>query len=204
MDTNTVVSHLFAEGRELLTRLSEGGFAIAVAGWVQRADDDRWVLFVATPRVVEGGPLAAYEEFLDALSAGPHEWLAANDIHLIRPDHPRAAELLRTREANGGKPRGRYLPMSLDGLPIKDAYVYPAVLKVELGESEKQVLLDLYAQCPLSADALPYTEEMEQLHNAFVQQTGLAISVGDLFRALINLRKKGQLPTKADRPAGVA
>lgn len=65
-----------------------------------------------------------------------------------------------------------------------------------LSEEQKQLLETLYASNPLSVDDLPYTDEMEQLHRAFARQTGLALTLRDVYKALKNLGCQGRLGGK--------
>lgn len=66
----------------------------------------------------------------------------------------------------------------------------------DLSDEQKHLLEDLYARTPLSVDDLPYTEDMDQLHRDFVQQTGLALTIRDVYKALKNLGRLGRLGGK--------
>ena len=48
-----MVSEQIEEGRGLLIRLGEAGFEVTVACWALRAEDDRWVFFIAKKYVLE-------------------------------------------------------------------------------------------------------------------------------------------------------
>jgi hypothetical protein len=62
------------------------------------------------------------------------------------------------------------------------------------------LLEDLYADVALAVDNLPYTEEMERLHRDFVQQSGVTVSVRDVYKALKNLGRQGRLGGKFRSP----
>ncbi|MFO0926680.1 MAG: hypothetical protein U0736_06515 [Gemmataceae bacterium] len=66
----------------------------------------------------------------------------------------------------------------------------------DLTDEQRHLLEDLYAATPLSVDDLPYTDDMEQLHRAFVQQSGLTVTIRDVYKALKNLGRQGRLGGK--------
>lgn len=66
----------------------------------------------------------------------------------------------------------------------------------ELSDEQKHLLEDLYARVTLSVDDLPYTDEMQQLHQNFVQQTGLSVTIRDVYKAIKNLGRQGRLGGK--------
>jgi hypothetical protein len=76
----------------------------------------------------------------------------------------------------------------------------PAQPHTDLTDAQKQLLEDLYANVSLSVDDLPYTDEMEHLYCAFVEQTGLTISIRDVYKALKNLGRQGRLGGKFRSP----
>ena len=65
-----------------------------------------------------------------------------------------------------------------------------------LTDAQKQLLEDLYQQTDLSVDDLPYTEEMTRIHEEFVQQTNLPLSVRDVYKALKNMGRVGRFGGK--------
>jgi hypothetical protein len=197
MDTNTVVSQQIEEGRGLLLRLADAGVAVTVAAWVQRAEDGQWLFVIALPLIDRQGFAAGVDAVMPVFRSREQVWIVSDDLSLIGANHPRAVELLRIRERIAGHFAGRFKPSSLAGLAIREVYVYPERLRMELTDAQKQLLADLYARSPLAVDLLPYTEEMERIHLDFVQQTSVAVSVGEIFRALLNLRKQSRLVTKS-------
>ena len=197
MDPNAVVSYQIDEGRGLLLRLIDAGIDVAVAAWAQRAEDDQWLFIIALPLIDQRGLFTGIEEVLRVFRMREAVWIVSDDFSLIGASDPRAVELLRVRQRVAGHFAGRFRPSSLTGLSIRELYVYPERLRAELSDGQKKLLADLYARSPLAVDALPYTEEMERIHLDFVQQTGVAVSVGELFRALLSLRKQARLGTKS-------
>ena len=201
MDPNAVVSYQIEEGRGLLLRLAEAGVEVAVAGWAQRAEDDQWLFIIAMPLIDRQGFAAGLGAVMPVFRSREPVWLVSDDLSLIGATHARAVELLRVRQRVAGHFAGRFKPTSLAGVPVRELYVYPERLRTDLTDAQKQLLADLYARSPLAVDSLPYTEEMERIHIGFVQQTGIAVSVGELFRALLSLRKQARLATKSQTPA---
>lgn len=65
--------------------------------------------------------------------------------------------------------------------------------QTELSDDQKHILEDLYAGVPISVDDLPYTDEMEHLHRDFVKQSGLSVTIRDVYKALKNLGRQGRL-----------
>jgi hypothetical protein len=72
----------------------------------------------------------------------------------------------------------------------------------ELSDEQKHLLEDLYAGVSVSVDDLPYTEEMEHIHRDFVQQSGLSLTIRDVYKALKNLGRQGRLGGKFRSPQG--
>jgi hypothetical protein len=68
----------------------------------------------------------------------------------------------------------------------------PAVLTGE----HKNLLVELYFSRSPTVDDLAYSEEMDEIYKEFVRQTGLALTVRDVFRALKNLGRQGRLGGK--------
>jgi hypothetical protein len=73
----------------------------------------------------------------------------------------------------------------------------PSSLKsVVLTSAEERVLIELYVPCPLTCDELPFTDEFDALHAEFCVRTGRTLTRWQVWRALINLRKRNALPRK--------
>lgn len=58
---------------------------------------------------------------------------------------------------------------------------------------EDSLLMRLYAEIGVALDALPYTEQFDQLYERFLENY-TNWSKADVFRRLTNLRKQGMLP----------
>lgn len=206
MDSDALVNYQIEEGRKLLLRLAEANTEVTVAAWAQRAEDNRWVLIIALPLVDQRGFATGITEVLRVFRQREQVWIASDDLSVIGATHPTATVLLKVREHLPGRFLfGRFKPTSLSGVPVREVYVYPERLETKLSDAQQQLLADLYARSPLTVDDLPYTDEMERIHHDFVQQAGVAVPIGDLFKALLNLRKRSRLvPASHPVPTDVA
>lgn len=61
-----------------------------------------------------------------------------------------------------------------------------------------QLLNDLYRACGIPSDKLAYTQEFEVMHTTYVARTGEQVSIRDLFRRVLRLRKQCFLSTLRD------
>jgi hypothetical protein len=66
----------------------------------------------------------------------------------------------------------------------------------QLDENERQYLINLYENCELTADELPYTPVFDRMHAQFVAETANPLTPHDFWRALSSARKTGQLTRK--------
>lgn len=66
----------------------------------------------------------------------------------------------------------------------------------DLSDAHRQVIADLYDQCSLSRDDLPYTEEFDAMYEQFRQRTGRSMSLHDFWRALSSIGKAAGLKRK--------
>lgn len=68
--------------------------------------------------------------------------------------------------------------------------------KVQLKDSEKVILSELYKSTTRTVDDLPYTDEFEKLYVSFVARSGSELSRHDFWRALSSARKARKLVRK--------
>lgn len=187
------------DGQRYLSRLLEEDFKVAAACWAKPFEDDRWILYIATPLVDKQGLNNAYREALRILRTLPETTLSSAEITLVGEGHQIAKDLLKTRQEHKGVSVTRDQRTTLGGMSIERAFIYPVVTRygAELKEEEERLLERLYSRTTLSVDELPYTQDMEKLHRDFVLETGLAYSIRDVFKTLLRLRKCGKLGVKA-------
>jgi hypothetical protein len=72
----------------------------------------------------------------------------------------------------------------------------PKGATMQLKSNEKEILIHLYKKSQLAVDRLPYSHAFERLYGEFISRTNQSFSKAEVFRSLLNLRKKKQLPTK--------
>ncbi len=205
MDTDALVENQIDSGQALLTQLAEVGIDVSAACWVRPAEDDRWTLYLSTPLVDQKGPIAAYSEVLRVLRSLEGATLTASDISLVGENHPITGDVLSILRRHSGLVASRAKRSLLGGAPVEEVYVYPAAKRpaphTELTEEQKRQLEELYNQSPLAVDELPYTAEMDRIHDEFVRHAGVNLSVRDVFKALKNLGRQGRLGGKVRSPA---
>ncbi|MBY0232823.1 MAG: hypothetical protein K2W96_26370 [Gemmataceae bacterium] len=204
MDQDTLVGALVEDGCRLAARLVEEGVDVAAACWVRSAEDHRWTLYISTSLIDKKGPLAAYREVQRVLHSLGETGLSVSDIVLIGERHPITIDVLSIlRRTNGLSPARSTRPL-LGGAPIEEVYVYPKSSRLahtDLSDEHKRLLVDIYNRGSLAVDDLPYTEEMELIHQAFSKEAGASLTIRDVFKALKNLGRQGRLGGKV-RPHG--
>jgi len=65
-----------------------------------------------------------------------------------------------------------------------------------LSSAHRNMLAEIYAESGATVDDLPYTDEFENLYEAFVRRTGRSISRHSFWKALAGLRKASRLVRK--------
>jgi hypothetical protein len=66
----------------------------------------------------------------------------------------------------------------------------------DLTRFEEELICTLYRRVPQAVDVLPYTAEMNWLAGEFQAVSGREMTAGEVFRALVGLRKAGRLDLK--------
>jgi hypothetical protein len=126
----TLVENQIDAGRALLGRLKNLNFPIAAACWAKSTEEDRWTLYIASPRVDEKGRSEAYREVIDARRSVGSGWLTSSDVELVGTKAPAAHDAVeRLRPFSGWVPP-QFPGIRIGGIIAEDVYVYP------LGEVE--------------------------------------------------------------------
>lgn len=68
--------------------------------------------------------------------------------------------------------------------------------KVKLSEAHKQVLAELYRDCPKTRDQLPYTAEFDAMHAEFLRRTERQLTKQQFWVALASAGKASRLNRK--------
>jgi hypothetical protein len=124
MDTVTLVDNKIDDGQRLLDRLGEEGFVVRAACGVKSVEDDRWMLYIATPVRDEKGPLEAYRPVVDALRSLGDAWLTGSDVTVVGEKHPIVRDVLEILRRSRGSIRMRYGGESFGGIPAEEVYIY--------------------------------------------------------------------------------
>jgi hypothetical protein len=89
MDTRSLVESQTHDGRSLVTKLRDDGIKLRAAFWAKPAEEERWLLYLATPALVEKGILLAYRMVLQSLrSLGEVSFEGSNVLKLISDREP--------------------------------------------------------------------------------------------------------------------
>ena len=137
MDQDTVVSEQTESGRRLIEALAAEGFAIQLAFWMKRTDEEDWNLYLASPAIDEQGWAGAYRFVHRVMRNMPDLWIQPLDVRLHGLDASltEAALALTIPKFSGGpfavqnpKPypgMTRFGGATLGGFDIDGAYIYP-------------------------------------------------------------------------------
>lgn len=101
--------------------------SIAVAFWINPADSEDWLLYIASTEINDGNMRAAYGEVLRRIANNRNQWLDAFQIKLLNSSDPLAVEVIEIRNRYPLKIPTRYNGSSIAGLAIDDAYIYPPI-----------------------------------------------------------------------------
>jgi hypothetical protein len=83
MDQDAVVREQTESGEQLIEALVADGFDIRVAFWAKPTDDGKWFLYLASPRVDDTGPAAAYRFVHGVLRKMPDLWIDPLEIKVV-------------------------------------------------------------------------------------------------------------------------
>jgi hypothetical protein len=92
MDTEALVDRDIEEGRRLIQALDQAGIPVVAALWNFLPEESAWRLLIASPKVSEAGPRAAYVAIQDVLLES-RIGLPLRRISAVGPDDPLITEL---------------------------------------------------------------------------------------------------------------
>src|SRR4051794_1645877 len=87
MDQATLVESDIQAGRRLVQALDAAGFPVTAALWLFFAEEGVWRLVIASPRVAEMGPRAAYTEIQGVIRSAGID-LPLPQVTAVPPDDP--------------------------------------------------------------------------------------------------------------------
>lgn len=100
MDQDMLVMSQIDGGRRLIERLAADGLPITAAFWAKTPDDDRWYMYIASPRVDELGSRPIYpavRRAINALQVGTGnalEVVPPFTVKLVETTHPMVGEVV--------------------------------------------------------------------------------------------------------------
>jgi hypothetical protein len=109
-------------GEELLRDLAAANFPIEAAFWMYFSESDEWRLVLASNRVNQDGPRAAYAEIQRLLRSKPSTIRLA-DISLRDPGDQLVEAIRRVKWAEAASAI-RLTGSTMSGVYIDDAYIY--------------------------------------------------------------------------------
>jgi hypothetical protein len=124
-------------GWQLIDALVGHGFKVDVAFWAKLSDQERWVLYLASPYVDERGVGESYRFVNDVLRGSPEWGIGPFSVSVLETGNSMAkaaADLVKPKVATGPfavpnpKPyRGitRFGGGSLGGFHVDGAFIYP-------------------------------------------------------------------------------
>ena len=137
-----VMDRLVESGNQLIEAIRNLGLEIAVAFWAKPTDEEMWFLYLASSTVDVAGAAAAYRIVHGAMDDRPELGIDLFDVRVISDKDSMAiaaAAEIRPKGQNGDSagtsPRRlkrmsnygtRYAGLSLGGVNIDGAYIYPA------------------------------------------------------------------------------
>ncbi len=125
MDSEKLVDHQIDAGARLITQLVRDGFEIMAAFWVKTADEDIWVLYVATPLVEHKGLAATYRVLQASILRLQDLPLSLSDVKLVGAENPITRDVVAILNRSSGRLGKRYGGKVLGSMTIESAYIYP-------------------------------------------------------------------------------
>lgn len=102
--------------------------SIAAAFWINPADSEDWLLYIASDEINDANVRVAYGEVLRRIGSNRNQWLDAFQVKLLNSSDPLAAEVVEIRNRYPvNKIPTRYNGSSIAGLAIDGAYIYPPI-----------------------------------------------------------------------------
>jgi hypothetical protein len=123
-----------AGGWRLIDALVGRGFKVDASFWARLSDEERWILYLASPYVDEHGPGESYRLIHSILRDAPEWGIDAFTVTVLGAGNSMAkaaAELVKPKVSTGAnsKPYSnitRFSGSSLGGIPVDGAFIYPS------------------------------------------------------------------------------
>jgi len=132
MAQGTVVRDQFSDGKRLVLQLIADGFPVESAAWLKEPDADQWYLYIATPRMTDMSPTAAYRSMHATFHRLAPLWFDVFQVKLVSLDDPVANAVRAFHRKNQMTLDTRYRRPSLGSVPIEEALIYPPPDKIQV------------------------------------------------------------------------
>jgi hypothetical protein len=123
MVKETLVGLDVALGNQILASLDAAKFPVPVALWIQRGEEARWRLLLASPLYDKLGQREAYRKLIDTLWSSDLDW-ASSPIQLQSTKTPLVRELRRIFRKAASVAGMRLGGQMIGGGWVEEAYVY--------------------------------------------------------------------------------
>ena len=110
-------------GNQILGMLDAAKFPVPVALWIQREEEERWRLLLASPLYDRLGPRKAYRMLVDTLWPSDQDWV--NSPIILQSTRTPLVRELRRIFGKAAKLTGMRLGgQTIGGVWVDEAYVY--------------------------------------------------------------------------------
>jgi hypothetical protein len=118
-----LVKELIEDGERLVQELDRRHFPLTAAFWYDSPEREAWNLYIVSEVAHQPGPLEAYMQIQQAMAALNGASLSLDDIVVLSPERTQFRDLRKTIE---GVSQMSVIGerVSLEGVPLQDAYVY--------------------------------------------------------------------------------
>ena len=126
MGQESLVNEQIDAGEEFVRDFSEY-VSVAAAFWINPADSEDWLLYVASADIDDDNFDVAYGEVLRRVGTNKSQWLDAFQVKLLNSADPLAAEVIGIRDRYLVKTVTHYNGSSIAGMAIGGACIYPPI-----------------------------------------------------------------------------
>ena len=126
MGQESLVNEQIDAGEEFVRDFSEY-VSVAAAFWINPADSEDWLLYVASADINDDNFDVAYGEVLRRVGTNRNQWLDAFQVKLLNSADPVAAKVIEIRNRYPLKSVTRYNGSSIAGMAIDGAFIYPPI-----------------------------------------------------------------------------
>jgi len=101
--------------------------SVDAAFWINPADSEEWLLYIASAEINDDNIRRAYGEVLRLVGGNKNQWLDAFQVKLLSSLDSLASEVIEIRDRYPIKTATHYNGSSIAGMAIGGAYIYPPI-----------------------------------------------------------------------------